>query len=124
MLHKVTAALAGRIIRGKTSAHMTWLQGFLDKLEPELAGRFAGLLGETMLSLPCRRVICVFQQPVVITLYHDWYNSLVVFGADQALFQAGDLATKQGDVGDSMFVVSSGCCSLTTQSANREEITG
>ncbi|KAL3143950.1 hypothetical protein ABBQ32_003764 [Trebouxia sp. C0010 RCD-2024] len=42
----------------------------------------------------------------------------------QTVLQAGDLATKQAAVGDSMFLVISGSCELITLTADREDVTG
>lgn len=54
MLHKVLVAVAywyhtiAALFECSTSSWLiTWLQGFLDKLEPELAARLTAVLGET-----------------------------------------------------------------------------
>ena len=44
--------------------------------------------------------------------------------AGQTHFQAGNTATKQDAVGDSMFVVIRGCCEVTMEGQTQEGITG
>ena len=57
MLHKVIAAVAcwyhtnAALFECSTSSCvLTWLQGFLDKLEPELAVRLSAMLGATAVA--------------------------------------------------------------------------
>lgn len=45
-------------------------------------------------------------------------------GTGQTHFQAGDTATKQDAVGDSMFVVIRGCCEVTMEGKSQEGTTG
>lgn len=65
-----------------------WLQGFVDKLGPDLSVRFAALLGVSIVLLLCCKLAQRIPQSVTTFLYQDWHEALHGAQAKQSYRQA------------------------------------